>query len=313
MKKPEIQKVPGTEGQKAPKPETIEIYRQRVEAAVAYIDLHLDEELDLSDIAAVAHFSPFHFHRIFKAFRGEPPGGYITRRRVETAARLLRGSDLPVETIAYRVGFEVPASLNKAFRNYYDTTPGEYRSTKNRYLMKTTQISPAVKLPEPEMVELSPQNVICLSFTGEYGTIDFGGAFARLWNEVKAQNLFTEGIDHIGVYYDDPKSTDPARLRTDVCLVVHKPAVAAGDVQVKTISGGRYAVFTHTGRYDEVGAFYDAIFGEWVPANCECEDCKCGGNCVCALRDEPVFEKYLNDPTKTAPEKLKTEIYIPIK
>jgi AraC family transcriptional regulator len=293
---------------------THEIYQLRIAAAVEYINLHLDEELELADIAAVAHFSPFHFHRIFKAFRGEPLGSYITRLRVETAAQLLRHSDLPVETIAYNVGFGVPTSLNRAFRALYDTTPTEYRSTKNIHIMKTPQINPSVKLKAPKIVELEPRSVICLSLVGEYSGLDFGAAFARLWAEVKAQKLFTAGIEHICIYHDDPKSTDPARLRTDVCLVVHKPAVASGEVGVKTIPDGRYAVFTHTGPYNEVGVVYDAIFGQWVPENCTCgDDCQCGDDCRCALRDEPVFEKYCNDPATTAPEKLKTEIYIPIK
>ncbi len=296
------------------RPETTEIYQRRIAAAIEYINLHLDEGLELANIAAVANFSPFHFHRIFKAFRGEPLGNYITRLRIETAAQLLRFSDLSIETIAYKVGFEVPASLNKAFKHYYDTTPGEYRLTKNLYNMKTPQNNPSVKLKAPKIVELEPKNAICISFTGEYSSLDFSGAFAKLWEQVKAQKLFTAGIEHIAIYHDDPKSTDPAKLRTDVCLVIRKPAVAAGEVQIKAIPGGRYAVFTHIGPYNEVGAVYDAIYSEWVPANCTCgEDCGCGDDCKCALRDEPVFEKYCNDPVTTAPEKLKTEIYIPIK
>ncbi len=181
----------------------------------------------------------------------------------------------------------------------------------------------------PKIVELEPKNVICISQTGDYKSLDYEGAFARLWALVKAQGLFTAGIEHIGIFHDDPKSTDPANLRTDICLVVRKPAVATGEIQTKTIPGGRFAVFTHIGPYNEVGPFYDAIYSEWVPANCTCGpdcdcgdeecqcdgegECKCGVDCRCALRDEPVFEKYCNDPAKTAPEKLRTEIYIPIK
>ncbi len=293
---------------------TTQIYEQRIEKAVEYINRHLDEELELERIADVAHFSPYHFHRIFRAFRGEPLGSYITRLRVEAAAKLLRYSDLSVESIAYNVGFGVPSSLTKAFQRLYEVTPSEYRSNKIIQIMKTHQTSPSsIKLKAPKIVELEPKTALCLSFTGEYSSIDFSGAFGRLWAEVKKQGLYSAGIEHIGVYYDDPKVTEHSKLRTDVCLVVHKPAKAVGDITVKEIAGGRYAVFTHTGPYDEVTSVYDAIFGEWVPANCDCEECTCEGNCTCALRDEPVFEKYCNDPTKTAPEKLKTQIYLPLK
>ncbi len=292
---------------------THQIYQQRIAAAIDHIYQNLDHQLTLAEIADVAHFSPFHFHRLFKAFRGEPLAAYITRLRVETAAQLLRHSSDSIETIAYRVGFEAPASLNKAFRALYDTTPTNYRLTNREYIMKTPERNTKIELKAPKIVELEPRQAIVVSLTGDYASLDFGAAFARLWAEVKAQKLFTAGIDHIAVYHDDPKSTDPAKLRTDVCLTVHKPAVAQNGVEVKTLPGGKYAVFTRIGPYDEVGAFYDAIYGEWVPANCDCDDCTCGNDCTCSLRDEPVFEKYCNDPQTTAPEKLKTEIYIPLK
>ncbi len=280
-----------------------------------YINRHLDEELELERIAAVAHFSPFHFHRIFRAFRGEPLGSYITRLRVEAAARLLRYSELSVETIAYNVGFDVPSSLTKAFRRFYKITPSEYRSGKNLNIMKTQQTGGVVRLKAPKIVELEPKTVLCVSFRGDYKQLDYSGAFAKMWALVKKQGLYSEGIEHIGVFHNDPKVTDAADLLTDVCLTVHKPAVPEDGIGVKTIAGGKYAVFTHTGPYNEVQEVYDAIYGEWVPANCTCgDDCQCPpGECKCALRDAPVFEKYVNDPDSVVPEKLETEVYIPIK
>lgn len=296
------------------RPETKEYYQQRIAAAIEYINHHLDEELELADIAAVAHFSPYHFHRIFRAFRGEPLGSYITRLRVEAAARLLRYSNLPVETIAYNVGFGVPSSLSKAFRQFYGITPSEYRTNKTIQIMKTPEMNQVIKLKAPKIVEIEPMNVIYIPFTGAYEQLDFAGAFAKLWAQVKAQKLFTSGIEHIAIYLDDPKVTEQSKLRTDVCLTVQKPAHPEGEVGIKTIAGGRYAVFTHVGPYNEVTPVYNAIYSEWVPANCTCgDDCECGDDCKCALRDEPVFEKYVNDPASTAPEKLQTEIYIPIK
>ena len=49
-----------------------------------------------------------------KAFLGEPLGAYILRVRLETAARLLRYSDLTVEQIAYSIGYEVPSYLSSS-------------------------------------------------------------------------------------------------------------------------------------------------------------------------------------------------------
>ena len=61
-------------------------YERRIHRVVAHIDQHLDEPLDLDTLAAVANFSAFHFHRLFRAWTGETLGDYLRRRRVETGA-----------------------------------------------------------------------------------------------------------------------------------------------------------------------------------------------------------------------------------
>ena len=52
-------------------------------AVIEYIDRHLDQDLDLATLAGVAHFSAFHFHRVFRAWTGEVLGDYLRRRRLE--------------------------------------------------------------------------------------------------------------------------------------------------------------------------------------------------------------------------------------
>ena len=60
---------------------TQEEYQKCVNAVVDYINLHLGEEIDLKSLARISHFSPFYFHRIMKAFLGEPIGTFIVRTR----------------------------------------------------------------------------------------------------------------------------------------------------------------------------------------------------------------------------------------
>ena len=80
--------------------------------------------------------SEFHFHRVFKAFKGESIGAHISRLRIEAAARLLRYSALSIEDIAFNIGYEAPAALSKAFKNQYGITPTQYRTNKDIYIMK---------------------------------------------------------------------------------------------------------------------------------------------------------------------------------
>ena len=274
-------------------------YVQRINKVVAYINNHLDETLDLKTLANEAALSDFHFHRIFKALKDEAIGGYITRLRLEATARLLRYTALTIEEIAFNIGYETPASLSKAFKKQYGISPTEYRTNKDTYIMKKEIINPDLALKTPKIVTLEPKNLIYVALTGAYGSLDYGKAYEQLWAVIKAQKLFTKGIESICISYDDPKITEGSLQRSDVCLAIHKPATPQDEVSCKTLAGGKYAVFFYQGSYENLSQVYDTAV-RWVIDH------------QYTLREEPFFEKYLNDARRTPIEKLKTEIYIPI-
>ena len=274
-------------------------YVQRINKVVAYINNHLDETLDLKTLANEAALSDFHFHRIFKALKGEAIGGYITRLRLEATARLLRYTALTIEEIAFNIGYETPASLSKAFKKQYGISPTEYRTNKDTYIMKKEIINPDLALKAPKIVTLEPKNLIYVALTGAYESLDYGKAYEQLWAVIKAQKLFTKGIESICISYDDPKITEGSLQRSDVCLAIHKPATPQEEVSCKTLAGGKYAVFFYQGSYENLSQVYDTAV-RWVIDH------------EYTLREEPFFEKYLNDARRTPKEKLKTEIYIPI-
>lgn len=274
-------------------------YVQRINKVVAYINNHLDETLDLKTLANEAALSDFHFHRIFKALKGEAIGGYITRLRLEATARLLLYTALTIEEIAFNIGYETPTSLSKAFKKQYGISPTEYRTNKDTYIMKKEIINPDLALKTPKIVTLEPKNLIYVALTGAYGSLDYGKAYEQLWAVIKAQKLFSKGIESICISYDDPKITEGSLQRSDVCLAIHKSAIPQEEVSCKTLAGGKYAVFFYQGSYENLSQVYDTAV-RWVIDH------------QYTLREEPFFEKYLNDARRTPKEKLKTEIYIPI-
>lgn len=278
---------------------TQEEYQKCVNAVVDYINLHLGEEIDLKLLARISHFSPFYFHRIMSAFLGEPIGMFIVRMRSEAAARLLRYSDLPVADIAYRVGYASPSSLSKVFRQFYGISPLDYRNNKNFVIMKPAIIRPDLELKR-EIRELSARNVIYIRLFGDYKLNDYGGTWGRLCCFVHEQRLPMGEVMPLCVYHDDPKVTPTERLRTDVCMVMPEAVTPKGDIGFRQIPAGRYAVFLYKGSYEYLQSVYDTIYGKYLP---EME---------CTLRDEASAERYMNDPTTTAPEDLLTEIYIPV-
>lgn len=278
-----------------------EFYTERLNVITEFINDNLDSKLTLSQLSKLSHFSTFHFHKIMKALLKEPIGAYIVRIRLEKAAQLLQYSNDSIEQIAYSVGYETPSSLSKQFRNHFGISPTEYRNGKTTNIRKIEYMDTKLNIKKAKIVDLEDKQVIYVKLQGSYQNLDFSGAWEKLWSVVKSQKLFTAGIEHIGIPYDDPNMTDADKIRYDACLVIHKEAKPVGDVGTKTLKKGKFAMFHYTGSYKYLSEVYDYIFNEWLLNN------------AYELRDEPVREKYRNNPQKTEESKLKTEIYLPIK
>lgn len=276
-------------------------YQENLNRVVDYIHNNLDRKIDIAELAKLSNFSPFHFHRITRALLGEPIGAFITRTRLETAAKLIRYSEMPIEAVAYSVGFETPSSLSKAFKNHFGISPSAHRNKKELIIKNTNTMKTTLNIKTPKILDIEDKNCLYYSMQGAYQNLDYASAWTKLWAEVKAQKLFTKGIQHIGLPHDDPNATDPNKTRYDACLIIHKDAKPNANVGVKTLKGGKFAMFLYQGSYKHFAEVYDYMFNGWL-LHTEHE-----------LRDAPCRERYISHPDRVAEDKLKTEFYIPIK
>jgi AraC family transcriptional regulator len=102
--------------------------RERLRAAVEYIEEHLDAGPTLEQMAAVAHLSPYHFARQFKAATGLPPHQHVIMRRVERSTRLLQSADEnSLAEIAADAGFSDQSQFSRHFKRLVGVTPGQFR------------------------------------------------------------------------------------------------------------------------------------------------------------------------------------------
>ena len=278
------------------------IYFERINKVLWYIDRNLGEKMDLETLAALAHFSPFHFHKIMRAYLRESLGSYIIRVRLDTAAALLLYSTEPVSHIAYRIGYDTPAALTKAFQKRFGTSPSDYRQNKGSLRLESVQLSTLnfKKMNvKPKIREIKPIPVVYIHIIGDYNKV--GTAWEKLAKFMKEKKLFSFGVSFIGVSYDDPSVTEIEKLRYEACASVKKEVKPEGEVGYKLLDGGLYAIFRHKGPYEEFSQTYDQIYLNWLPES------------GYELRDAPPLEFYLNEPDRTKPENLKTDIYIPVK
>ena len=140
-----------------------------IEAAIDYIESHLDEKLDLDMVAGAVHYSKYHLHRMFVGTVGMTIHDYIQRRQLTEAAKLLVFSDQPILDIALACGYESRQAFTDAFRAMYKMPPAQVRESRTFYPLQLrfvlqhdgvksvftiSDICPAAKCDIPAWMEL---------------------------------------------------------------------------------------------------------------------------------------------------------------
>lgn len=283
--------------------ETWQAHAKSLWKAQIFIQEHLDAELTLHQIAKAAHCSPYHFHRIFRAFTGESLNHYVRRLRIERAAGRLRYTHHRVTDIALDSGYETPASFSRAFHQVMGVSPLGYRSKgvdqidghpKNRSQKEKGMI-------KPEMIQMTDQPVLFVRRVGSYQNTP-ADAWNTLMTFAKKHHPKLAEARKFSIGLDDPSITEHEKLRFDACLTASEDVVGKGDVGRQTLKGGKYAVFLHRGPYEKLNDTFDAIFQDWYPSHKD------------EVAELPCLCEHLNmELMESSPEELLTKIYVPLK
>lgn len=299
------------------KEQTFEDYRRRMLAVLVHIQSHLDEELSLEELAAVANFSPFHFHRLFQGLVGESVKEHVRRLRLERAAHQLRHTGQSVTEMALAAGYQTLESFTRAFQKMFQQSPTEFRVARRVAAFghaparvhfvavgTLTDFQPALSgqsgLPalEVRFEQLPEMRIAFVRHVGTYEETD--EAVERLFRWAGPRGLLNEPATFFGIAYDDPEVTPSDKLRYDAALEVPEAITPEGDIGIQLLPSQKYAVTLHRGSYETLGVTYSHFCGEWLPLS---------GREVLAA---PALEFYLNSPQDTPPAELRTEIYLPV-
>lgn len=95
-----------------------------------YLEAHLDDDISLNEIAAIADLSPSHFSRAFRKTTGQSPIQYLMQRRLERAKELLALPNIPLVEVGLLSGFKNQSHFSTLFRKYTHLTPRNWRDAK---------------------------------------------------------------------------------------------------------------------------------------------------------------------------------------
>ncbi len=316
-------------------------YIQRINRVLDYIDANLDKSLTLKELADVAHFSQYHFHRIFGVFFGEPLNQYIWRIRLERAAeKLLNNPKKSVTEIALDLGFSDSAVFARKFKTWSGMSASDWRSggyrqhskirQKDRnnhqplsnngkafevtssYLVNSSQSltwriqmkTESQLTADVQVRNLDEMTVAYVRHVGPYQQNEelFGSLIEKLCKWAGPRDLLRfPETQMMAVYHDNPEITEDDKLRLSMCITVPKDTEVDGEVGKMTIPGGKYAMAKFELSSDQYADAWKAVYSGWLPES------------GYQPADGVTFELYLNDPKEHPEGKCIVEICIPVK
>ena len=261
-------------------------YRERVSRVVAAIVADPMAEHKLDDLAQIAHFSPFHFHRVYRGIIGETIAATIRRVRLARAAQMLGSKEGSVTDVGMDAGYDSPQAFSRAFSQFSGLSPRDFQKKMDLTASDSTS-SRAIQI-----IERSEIRVEALRHVGPPATIPY--TYRRLI-ELIADRL---PAPLIGIVYGDMETGD--------ALEYFAAASLGGDASVTglqsvNVGGGMYALYTLIGPYTQINIAMGVLYSTWLPGSGYEPD------------DRPALELYLNSPHDTPQENLVTELLIPIR
>lgn len=258
-----------------------QLYLKRINRVIDYIGAHLAEPLPLEKLARLAHFSPFHFHRIFRSVTGEPLHAFIRRLRLEQAVfRMQHGPKATLTAIALQSGFASSSDFSRAFKQAYGVSPRHF--SRDWYLQESKirqdllpnagygfGTLPDSRNPDRFRVRLVDRPAQRIAYERVIGSFDVQKlltAFDRLMAWGRRQGLVPRG-QLIGRPLDDLDITPMKKFRFDWCLVLPPGHDSGGEVSFGVIPANRFAVVHCVGDIHKEDRAWKYLFHAWLPGS----------------------------------------------
>ncbi len=279
------------------------IYEQRINLVVDYIREHLLDDLPLDRLARVAHFSPYHFHALFKGVTGETVAECTTRLRLERAAALLQNTPrLTVTEAAAACGFPSASSFSRAFHQQYGLTARAW--DRHAPLPASREPSDGLAADSGEFVarvrDLPPRWMACIHVMNAYQPHRIAAAYAQLVDWYRSRGGDPLRAQLIGLAVDDPNITPLNQCRYDVCLTMPGDWTASGEVSAREFPACRAAIVPCSGDSQRVARAWQYLYAEWLPHSAYVPD------------NLPALELFRRQPAEIGWEQYDLECAVPV-
>lgn len=112
-------------------------YKKQINIVLSYIDNNIERPLTLDSLAAIAGFSKYHFHRIFKKLTGETVNGYVNRLRLEKSANIIvKNPTIKITELSTMLGYSSVSCFSRSFKKHFGHSPYQWKNIKHENLAR---------------------------------------------------------------------------------------------------------------------------------------------------------------------------------
>ncbi|QQM46070.1 AraC family transcriptional regulator [Streptomyces liliifuscus] len=251
---------------------------ERLNQAMEHIECHLDQRIEVSELARIAVTSEYHFRRLFSALAGIPLSEYIRRRRLTIAGAEVLAAERTLLEIAVRYGYASGEAFARAFRTMHGVGPGEARrvgaSLQSQPRMSFRLVVEGSSSMRYRVVEKEEFRVVGrkarvpLVHEGMNPAIV---AFIRGLGQETIQRIEQlsdqqpEGIISVSDNLDESRA-EGTELDYYHGVVTH--AAVPEDMDALTVRAGTWAVFENSGPFPQALQYlWRDVFTQWFPSN----------------------------------------------
>lgn len=116
--------------------ETVEAYRTSIERVIQHMKAHLEEPLDLEQLARIAAISKFHLVRVFDELTGTTPHHFLACLRVQRAKEILLQPDVSITDVCIQVGYSSLGTFSNTFSSLVGVSPLKFRDMPKRFTVR---------------------------------------------------------------------------------------------------------------------------------------------------------------------------------
>jgi AraC family transcriptional regulator len=251
---------------------------ERLNQAMEYIERHLDQRIEVAELARIAVTSEYHFRRMFSALAGIPLSEYIRRRRLTVAGAQVLAQQRTLLDVAVRYGYSSGEAFARAFRAVHGIGPGEARRT-------GAALHSQPRMSFRLIIEGSSSMRYRIVEKGEFSVV---GKKARVPLVHEGMNpaivefvrsIGQETLQHmeelsdqephgvVSVSYNIADSREEG-TELDYCHGVVTNAAAPAGMETLTVPAGTWAVFESSGAFPQALQYlWRDVFTQWFPSN----------------------------------------------